>query len=263
MPNRPAASREEVDLVRPFPKLKELLREVRLLPERSAPAKFFGISPLPSRLKLPYQSALGEIAIAETLASLGDDCYSRHSIPIGKSDSEIDHLLVGPMGVFTISVQPLAGKSLWVGDVTVIVDGDRVPFIRECEFEAVRATQLLSDAVGERVDVTPCLVVVDPRNVTVARPPKKVAVLTQRELRPWLSSLKPELSNTRLSAIRAAAESDSTWGFKSKGTGDVEADLAEFRLIRAASNQARRIRLVWMAGALIAVWLLIMLMIGL
>ncbi|MBX3086912.1 MAG: NERD domain-containing protein [Cryobacterium sp.] len=263
MSNRPTATQGAVALGRPFPNLKELLGEARLLPSRSGLARFFGINPLPPGLRLSYISALGEVAIADTLASLGEDCYSRHSIPIGKSDSEIDHLLVGPMGVFTISVQPLAGKSLWVGDVTVIVDGERVPFIRDCEFEAVRATQLLSDAVGERVDVTPCLVVVDPRNVTVARPPKKVAVLTPRELRPWLSSLKSEISESRLKAIRAAAESDSTWGSRAKGSGDVEADLAEFRRIRAESNQARRIRLVWIAGALITVWLLIMLAIGL
>ncbi|MCC7127750.1 MAG: NERD domain-containing protein [Microbacteriaceae bacterium] len=263
MPNRPFAPQDEVDSVRPFPKLKELLREARELPPRSALSRLFGISPLPSRLRSSYQSALGEVAIADTLASLGEDCYSRHSIPIGKSDSEIDHLMVGPMGVFTISVQPLAGKSLWVGDVTVIVDSEREPFIRDCEFEAVRATQLLSDAVGERVDVTPCLVVVDPRNVTVARSPKKVAVLTPRELRPWLSSLKTEISESRLKEIRAAAEADSTWGIRAKGTGDVEADLAEFRRIRAESNQARRIRLVWIAGGLIVIWLLIMLSIGL
>ncbi|MBX3068196.1 MAG: hypothetical protein KF844_06075 [Cryobacterium sp.] len=245
-----------------FSALKTLVENIGSLPERSWISKLFGVSLIPRSLRGKYQAALGEVSIPETLANLGDNWASRHAVQTGESGGVIDHIVAGPAGVFTFNVQQLSGHSLWIGEATAIVDGERMPLIRESEFQSVRVAQLMSDAMKERIEVTPCLIAVDPRSVTVARPPKKVAVLTQRELRQWLRDLPTTLEGATLSKVLEKVSDDSTWGSKPDSAVSIDSLLGKFRAIRNSVNQARRLRMLWIAGVLILVWLASILVAG-
>jgi hypothetical protein len=52
-----------------------------------------------------------------------------NSIPVGENGADIDHLVVGLAGVFTINTKYHRGCSVWVAGNTYMVNGQRQPFI--------------------------------------------------------------------------------------------------------------------------------------
>lgn len=247
---------------RTHPIVREFLRHGAHHRARSFLARIFGFSPLPSGARALYRGAVGEVAVSDALAQLGPDWLVLDSVPVAKDGGDVDHVVIGPCGVFTIAIRNHAGSAIWVGGAVVLVDGERVPHIRETEFEAVRAAQLLSDAVSSRIEVTPCLVVVAPRSLTVARPPRRVAILTPRELRPWLKGLEQVYTRTQLDQLGAAARERDTWHDRPLPPDDAVDALAEFRRVQGEVIQARHLRLAWITGGLVLLWLAALVGIG-
>ena len=75
--------------------------------------------------------------------------------PVGKGDSDIDHVVIGPGGVFTINTKNHSGQKVWVAGRIFLVNGQKQPHLRNAGHEAQRASRLLSAAAGFRVDVVP------------------------------------------------------------------------------------------------------------
>lgn len=240
---------------RTYPLVREFLRHGAARKARSFLARVFGFNPLPAGTRALYRGAVGEIAVSDALAQLGPDWVVLDSVPVAKDGGDVNHVVIGPCGVYTIAVRNHAGSAIWVGGAVVLVDGERVPHIRDAEFEAVRAAQLLSDAVGFRIEVTPCLVVIDPRSLTVARPPRRVAILTPRELRPWLKGLAQVYPRDQLDQLGPAAQQRETWHDRPLLSDDALDALTQFRRVQADVNQARRLRLTWITGGLVLLWL--------
>lgn len=65
----------------------------------------------------------GRRATAERLVKHG--WHVLHSIPLGTGKSDIDHLLIGPGGVFTINPKNHPGGKVWVGEHAFRVNGQR------------------------------------------------------------------------------------------------------------------------------------------
>ena len=59
-----------------------------------------------------------------------------HAIPVGTRGSDIDHLVIGPGGVFTINTKNHPDAKIWVGGDTFMVNGNRQPYIRNARHEA-------------------------------------------------------------------------------------------------------------------------------
>src|ERR1700712_3858316 len=68
-----------------------------------------------------YQGALGEIEVGRMLSELGTDWFVRHAVPIGAGTKDVDHLVIGPGGVFAINTKHHEGASVWIGDHTIRV----------------------------------------------------------------------------------------------------------------------------------------------
>lgn len=83
-----------------------------------------------------------------------------HAIPVGTRGSDIDHLIVGPGGVFTANAKHYPNAKLWVGGDTFMVNGNRQPYVRDARHEANRAA-LLSEACGFPVFVEGLIVPVN------------------------------------------------------------------------------------------------------
>ena len=66
--------------------------------------------------------------------------YVLHSIPVGKRGSDIDHVVIGPAGVFTINTKKHPGKKVWVSKNAILVNGHRTDYLRNSRFEGERAT---------------------------------------------------------------------------------------------------------------------------
>jgi hypothetical protein len=157
--------------------------------------------------------AAGEIRVGAQLDKLtrkDPRWRTLHSIPVGTRGSDIDHLVIGPAGVFTINTKHHPGANIWVAGDTVLVNGVRHPYVRNSRHEAERAARVLSGACGFDIPVTPLIVVVNAEQLTIKERPIGVHVLSRRRLRRWLQR-RPELTATTGEAIFDKARRSSTW----------------------------------------------------
>ena len=134
-----------------------------------------------------------------------------HAVPVGDRGSDIDHVVIGPGGVFTLNAKHHPRAKVWVGGNTVLVDGARVPYVRNSRHEAKRAARLLSAACGTDVAVTGLVVVVGAEALTVKAQPDDVRVLARREVRGWLAGRLQALDEPGVDAVHAAARRAGTW----------------------------------------------------
>ncbi len=66
-----------------------------------------------------------------------------HAIPVGESGSDIDHLVLGPGGVFTLNAKHHPGARIWIRGNGFRVNGTQVPYVRNSRHEAQPASRLL------------------------------------------------------------------------------------------------------------------------
>lgn len=117
-----------------------------------------------------------------------------HSVPVGARGSDIDHVIIGPGGVWTVNTKRHPGKSIWVGRTTVLVDGHRQPYLRNSRHEAERASRLLTVACGFPVLVKAALVFLTGTlipGVTVKQVPDGVAILDRTDIPRAFRRTKP------------------------------------------------------------------------
>lgn len=88
------------------------------------------------------QGARGEETVAAELWSISRPGAWRyvHSVPVGANRSDIDHVLVGPGGVFTLNTKAHSGAKIWVTENTFMVNGHQQPYLRNSRHEAARAS---------------------------------------------------------------------------------------------------------------------------
>ncbi|MFF3380785.1 nuclease-related domain-containing protein [Streptomyces sp. NPDC002680] len=105
-----------------------------------------------------------------------------HSIPL-PSGADIDHLLIGPGGVFCLNTKYLRNARIWVGDSAVKVNGGRGhPYVRNSRHEGSRTSAVLTRACGFPVKVVPVLVFVSAADITVTESLDDVKVVKDREI---------------------------------------------------------------------------------
>ena len=134
-----------------------------------------------------------------------------HSVPVGKRGSDIDHVAIGPGGVFTINTKHHKGADIWVGGNGVMVNGQRTTYVRNSRFEAERAARLLSDRCDFDVPVMGLIATVNAKNFTVKAQPNNVHVLPRMQLARWLLKLGPVLTDDVLVRIFNVARRSTTW----------------------------------------------------
>lgn len=157
------------------------------------------------------EGAKGEEKVAGELSKLDDRWHRMHAVPIGNRGADIDHVVIGPPGVFTLNAKRHKDGKATVYEKTIYVNGDKVPYLRNSRFEAERASQLLTAACGFEVPVKPIIVFVDLIEFTVKHQPPDVHVVTRRGLVEWLRSLPTVLDPRTVEIIWANARWDTTW----------------------------------------------------
>lgn len=154
---------------------------------------------------------IGERVVARELARLDRHGWrTLHSIPLSEKN-DIDHLLIGPGGIFTINTKNHPNMDVWVGDDSVKINhGQGRPYVRKSRAEAVRATGVLQRGCGFPVEVKPLLVFVKPARLKVAPTLHDVRALGERELAsfaPLAGVLRPE----QVDAVYAVARDQRNW----------------------------------------------------
>jgi hypothetical protein len=235
---------------------------------RSALARFFGATPLSVEGQQWFSDALGEIAVGALLARLGPEWVVLHTLPssehvvgdgarrassAGAADiKDIDHLVIGPAGVFTINTRNHSGQDIWVEGRSVIVAGSSFPHIRDSEHGVGRAERLLEDVRGGAAMVRGVLVIIEPRTMTIREMPRDLQVLASSELLDWLGTQPVVLGPDEVERIADAAKQAGVW-WQGHGLVGAQSPLAGFEELRQKVDRARMLRGVWVGTLTIVV----------
>jgi hypothetical protein len=256
----PAMSAAVADNVPGQNAIREFLHLQSTVPCRSLLARIFGVSPLVPETRTWYHAATSEIAVGEELGRLDPEWLVLHALPVA-AGSDIDHLVIGPGGVFILNTKSHPGQTIWASQRSFLVSGMRHPYIRNMEYEMGRAERLLTIAAQTPVEVAGVLVVVAARSITVRDKHRDVTVLPSSAVLQWILARPRVLTPGDVARIGAATKRDSTWYARSStngvdhatgDAGDKHDLLARFAAHRAEVRRAWRLQVTWATGTAIA-----------
>ena len=152
----------------------------------------------------------GEEEVAWRLRKLGKGWHVLHSVPVGDRGSDIDQVVIGPGGVFTLNTKNHTGQRVSVTASTVLVNGQNTHYVRNSRFEAERAARFLSAACNETVAVHPVIVVMAAQLTSKGQPPD-VSVVARKTIPQWLSRRPVVMNPERVEETFEYARRDTTW----------------------------------------------------
>lgn len=141
---------------------------------------------------------------------LPDGWYVLNAVPVGERGSDIDHVVVGPAGVFTVNTKHHPQGKLWVGERAIMINGQRTDYLRNSKFEAERSEKFLTRACGFRVPVSAVLVVICEK-MSIKQMPGAVTVLPPSQVARWLTNQTVRYPPGEIEAIYSVARQSSTW----------------------------------------------------
>jgi hypothetical protein len=235
--------------------LRECLRAQSEGPTLGAFSRIFGMDPLARSAQRSYQGALAELEVVRALDALGEEWTVLHSVPSGDG-ALIDHLAIGPAGVFAIGIRNHAGQRVWVGERTFMADNERLDYLAHFDELALSASLRLTEAsdvalprgtvfdTGPESLVTPCIVIDAPGELLIGQRASRTEVVAARTFASWLAALPRLLSPVVVETLSAAAVDEDTWP-ESHPSADVTAALHDFARLQRRVSTARLRRLVW------------------
>lgn len=116
--------------------------------------------------------------------------------------------------MFTVNAKNHPGAKIWAGGDTVMVNGTKVPYVRNARHEAQRAARLLTAACGFPVQVQGVVVTVNAQDVAVKAQPDGVTVTWRNNLATWLLRHGDIHTPDALDAIYQAARRSTTWSLR-------------------------------------------------
>lgn len=137
-----------------------------------------------------------------------------HAVPVGERGSDIDHVVIGHGGVYTLNTKTHPGGSVWVGRHQVRVNGHRTDYLRNSRHEGERAARLLTAAVGFPVPVMPALVFLTGTlipNVTIKQQPDDVFVYDRTDIPGVFKRAPQRLTPEQVAAVFEQARRSTTW----------------------------------------------------
>jgi hypothetical protein len=157
----------------------------------------------------------GERQVAARLNKLGTQWYVLHSIVLNAAGTDLDHLVIGPGGVYCINTKNHPGKKVWVAGNTFMVSGQKHTYIAASRSEAKKVSRILTKACAFPVAVSPIIVVAN-GDLNVKRQPDDVRIASRRRVSRWLRERPHYLSDEEVDTIFAIARQPSTWDSRAK-----------------------------------------------
>lgn len=233
--------------------IAELLLAQADVPPRSLLGRIFGRSPLSADTDLLYRGVVSEIEVGEALDRLGAGWSVLHALPVDSRTGEtgvgdINHLVVGPAGVFVVATKNHSGNNVWASERTLMVAGVRQPHIRNMELEMGRAERSLTAAAGYAVEVSGIIAMVAAKSLVVREKHRDVAVLGAKHIIGWLQRHRRVLSAEQVTHISTAAALASTW-YQTDENGQCPNTLRrQFEVLRASVRRAWRVQVAWVVA---------------
>jgi hypothetical protein len=172
------------------------------------------------------RGAEGEERVAAHLATLGEAWAVIHDLTIGRKGANLDHLIIGPAGVFALNTKNLTGK-LTVYEHAILQNGHKTAFVPAALREARIVQQRLSEAAGREIRAWSVLVVMG-CEVVVKKPLANLTLVGARDLPRWLGKLPDGvLPPGQVLELERLARTPGTWlpGRANLGTDGCASDL--------------------------------------
>jgi hypothetical protein len=179
-------------------------------PGRTRFARFLGLH---TDERASNRGTDGELVTGWWLGRLPNGWHVVNDVPVGDGGASIDHLVVGPGGVFTIETKNLTGK-VWVGPKSILHNRRRTDLVQKATAEARRASGLLSTALGRPVEVRGVLAILCD-DWTIKQRPAEVYVDATRGVKDWILMQPAILRTQEVVELAAAASEPSTWTLRS------------------------------------------------
>jgi hypothetical protein len=205
----------------------------------------------------------GELEMAKRLGELDDDWTVLHSIPVGFRESDIDHLVIGPAGVFPINSKRLVHRTVWVAGGRLLVDGSRRDYLRNSAHEAARVEGVLR-AAAIVAPIVPVIAISGAKKVTVRATPiwneRKIGVAQVRDVVGRIRRRPTQLSGEQVERIVALLRDSQSWTARDFEREDAREVRAAYDRIDRGTDRWRFLGFVTAfaaAGAFVAtiVWL--------
>ena len=172
-----------------------------------------------SRAERAEHAALKQLQrIRDELTDLPAGWFVLHSPDVGEfvnndDGDHVDHVVIGPGGVFAIEVQHRTGAKVWVSEHQLTIDGQNTDDLRRVRSQARRSSGRLTDICGFAVTVQAVLVLIGAGTMQTLSRPAEVHVRTEHDLRDWLcrqpSRLDAEVVTTIHERVRPGSRSRS------------------------------------------------------
>jgi hypothetical protein len=140
-----------------------------------------------------------------------DGWHVIHSLVVTKGGGDIDHVVVGPPGVFTLNAKHHVGKSVRVSESEYRVDGGRRDYLDKAIAERTNASSRLSSACSFYVPAYPVLVVVGSAALHIDAQPPGIHVVDCDGVVEWLRGLPPVQDRHQAAIIAERAGDPATW----------------------------------------------------
>jgi hypothetical protein len=228
--------------------IEKVLASVETRGPQSPLSRAFGVPPVSTQQLPLHDGVIGEQQVGAMLATLPSGWHVFHSVPVGANESDIDHVVVGPGGVFAINAKNHIRRTVWVGEGSMTVDGSRRDYIHESQYEATRLSRAISAHLSEPVDASAVIAVVGAK-IDIACNPHDVKVLDARGLVRWLRKLPPVLDASAVAHISSIVDDPATWRVTSET--DTELLQARFSALNTRMHNATALRAMWIAAAAI------------
>lgn len=166
------------------------------------------------------RGAEGEERVAAILARCLDDGWAVvHDLTIGSRGANLDHLLIGPAGVFTLNTKNLTGR-LTVYDRAILQNGQKTAFVPSALREARTVQDRLSAASGLDVHAWSVLVLAGRCEVQVKKPLTDLTLVSASKLPRWIAGLPGgKLTAGDVLRLERAARDPETWQPPRRGGG--------------------------------------------
>lgn len=155
--------------------------------------------------------AKGEQIVDKRLGRLKPEGWRVLPAVMKRSGADIDHVVIGPPGVFTINTKHHRDARIWAGDHTLKVNNAPQQYLRNSRHEAESAARILTSAVGMSLVVMPVLAFVGAASIKISGSTGGVLITQGEEIDRVLRGLPARYSVQERERIFAVARRAEIW----------------------------------------------------
>ena len=151
-------------------------------------------------------------SVRTRLERMGDEGWQVvHDVPLGLQGSLVEHLLIGPAGIFTVAERRHPGQHVVVEGRTISVDGRSMSYLRDARLEATRVQGALLAAACAAITVRGVVVVHGDLEVRTVQPQHDAFAITRQDVQTVFRAMPVRLDPARVMAIAHVARQRATW----------------------------------------------------